>query len=573
LLVCTGLLFVPRLLKRIGNTNADDELRTLLVAGLLFLMAVISVKAGYSLALGAFLLGAIVAEMPQKNGVEKAFSGARDIFSAVFFVAIGMMIDVKLFAEVWLVIFGLGAVMIVVRVLAVGLALIVVGQPPSEARHVSLLLIPVGEFSFLIAQLGVQSKVLPERAYPIVVGISMLTVFATPIINRRAGPLLAFFDRVDPAWFKRLIAVYHRWLGHPSSLGQGRSAWGPARARLGKIAIQLLFVTGLLTFSGLILRSLRENPQLNAFDPVWFNMVFWAGLAVLVLIPLIAVWRDLAALAHVVALATTERTPHLPARLVASLVKLLGGAALIYWLSQVLPVAALSRWAWLVVIIVMAAIIAVFYRRLVALDDNWQADMAGTLAGGESTSAAKTAVTLGDQPWLDNARSWNLNVQECVLPEHVAIAGHTLRELDVRARFGCSVVEIERQGTVLIAPDLSTRLYAGDRLLLLGPAGNLERARTALSTLQANPDSRSIDESRLESVAVPAGFPRTMSVLEMQDAAGSHVLIVGIQHNGERRVNPVGGDLIQPADILLVLGEPDKITSLRQWLMTKTLGS
>ncbi|MBE0596767.1 MAG: cation:proton antiporter, partial [Desulfuromonadales bacterium] len=100
LLVITGLLFIPGLLQRLDG-KADPELQTIVIAGVLFLVALMAVKAGYSLALGAFLLGAVVAEMPQRSGVEKSFGGARDMFSSVFFVTIGMMIEVKLMLGVW----------------------------------------------------------------------------------------------------------------------------------------------------------------------------------------------------------------------------------------------------------------------------------------------------------------------------------------------------------------------------------------------------------------------------------------------------------------------------------------
>src|SRR5690606_15421749 len=129
------------------------------------LLSLIAVRAGYSLALGAFLLGAIVAEIPQRTSVEKAFTGMRDVFSSVFFVAIGMMIDLRLVLPVWPMVLGLTVFVMVVRPLATGAALIICGARAREARRSGLLLTPLGEFSFIIAQLGVTSTVLPERYY------------------------------------------------------------------------------------------------------------------------------------------------------------------------------------------------------------------------------------------------------------------------------------------------------------------------------------------------------------------------------------------------------------------------
>ena len=130
LIVMGALLFVPRLLKRL-QARADPELETIIVAGLLLVLALAAVWAGYSLALGAFLLGAVVAELPQRHQVEHSFEGVRDIFSSVFFVSIGMLIDVHLVLEVWPWILGLGIFVLVVRPVSVGLALVLTGTAPA----------------------------------------------------------------------------------------------------------------------------------------------------------------------------------------------------------------------------------------------------------------------------------------------------------------------------------------------------------------------------------------------------------------------------------------------------------
>ena len=113
-----GLLIVPWLLRRL-SISAGEELQTIMTAGLLFGLAVLAALAGYSLTLGAFLLGAIVAETPHRVQVERTFEGLRDVFSAVFFVAAGMLIDVRLLGETWLLILGVSLLTIAGRTVAV----------------------------------------------------------------------------------------------------------------------------------------------------------------------------------------------------------------------------------------------------------------------------------------------------------------------------------------------------------------------------------------------------------------------------------------------------------------------
>ncbi len=140
------MLIVPWLLKKM-SLSAGEELPTIVVAGLLFIMAYLADKAGFSLALGAFMLGAIVAETPHKTQVGRAFEGMRDVFSAVFFVSIGMLIALHAVVESLLLIVGITAFVLVARPLAVTTGMLVIGNSSKEALRVGLTVTPLGEFS------------------------------------------------------------------------------------------------------------------------------------------------------------------------------------------------------------------------------------------------------------------------------------------------------------------------------------------------------------------------------------------------------------------------------------------
>ena len=157
-----GLLAVPWLLRRM-SIAADEELQTLGVAGLLLGLAVVAQASGYSLALGAFLLGVIVAETLHRNQVERAFEGIRAVFSAVFFVAIGLQIDWRqLWDAVGLIALVAGFTLIA-RPVAVSAGLTLVGTPLRDALRTGLTATPIGEFSFVIAQLGVARALVPAQ--------------------------------------------------------------------------------------------------------------------------------------------------------------------------------------------------------------------------------------------------------------------------------------------------------------------------------------------------------------------------------------------------------------------------
>src|SRR4029079_13414797 len=129
-----------------------------------------------------------------------------------FFVSIGMMIDLRLLGEIWLPVLALSLFSLVVRPVACGLAVMLRRVSPRQARRGGLLLTPLGEFTFIIAQAGITAAILPPSFYPLAVGLSVLTVLATPIMNRFADPILRGLEAIEPAPLTRFIAAYQSWL-------------------------------------------------------------------------------------------------------------------------------------------------------------------------------------------------------------------------------------------------------------------------------------------------------------------------------------------------------------------------
>lgn len=558
LLVMAGLFLIPKLLRRV-EAKADPELQTIVVAGMLFLMALMAVKAGYSVALGSFLLGAIVAEMPQKSGVDKAFSGMRDMFSSVFFVSIGMMIDVKLMVEVWPLILALTLFTLVVRSVSTGLALILVGTPPREARQAGLTLMPLGEFTFVIAQLGVTKAVLPPHFYPVAVGVSILTVLITPLINRHAAPVLRFVEKAEPAFLRRILEIYHNWLAQLSSLQDSQLWWQLSKKRVFQIALEILFVTGLLSFSGAFLAVFQQSPLADTLTPSTVKLTFFTIIGLLVLIPLFAIWRNLSVLAMIFAELAETRT-RLPSPIVENSFKVFSAVGIAYWLFRIVPVASMSKWAWLAIFAVLAIVLVIFSRRLIYWHSKWQGSLKDVFA------ARQTLVVTGERQWMKDSASWDINLQEFILPEHAACSGNSIAALEVRSRFGCSIMEIERQGHTIIAPEPGTVLYSGDRLLLLGKSAQIDAARADLGRTKSAEKATDFDEVRLETVSVLSGSCIGSSLAELRIPFHTGVLVVGIERSGEKIINPSGEERLVEGDELLVLGSPEQIRGFQFWL-------
>lgn len=559
LIVGAGLLLIPRLMRRL-EVRAEPETQTLIVAGLMCGLALTAAKAGYSIALGAFLFGAIVAEIPQKLAVEQSFRGLRDLFSSVFFVSIGMMIDLRVLAEVWPLILGVSMFALLVRPLACGLALVLVGTPPREAREAALLLTPLAEFSFIIAQLGVTTAVLPPSFYPVAVGASILTILAAPTVNRHRAAIVGRWETLEPAWLTRALEAYHAWLAQFRARPARTPLWRLMRPRLGQVALEILFVSGVLVFGERLLARIAQAAVLRQVDATTLGYLFWSAIALVSVVPLVAIWRNVSAVAMMVAEAA--ETARLPRQALERPVKALTALGLLTWVYLLLPHARFPQWGWLAIAAGAALVVARFSRRLVYWHSDWLVSVRDVLADRRADLAelrhdARTA--LGE-----DLGAWDVAMSEVVLPDGAAAAGRTLAELALPARARCAVVEVERNGRPIRTPPSGFVLSPGDRLLVVGQAAHLSAARAALETgaVAANPVD---DFARLvlDTCRVPDGDPeRTLA--ELGVAARTGVRVVGIQRGADRIISPAAAERIRRGDQLLLLGTIEAIERFRR---------
>lgn len=559
LLIGAGLLLIPRLMRRL-ETRADPEMQTVIVAGLLFALALAAAKAGYSIALGAFLFGAIVAELPQKLGVESSFRGLRDMFSSVFFVSIGMMIDLKLLVDVWPMVFALTAFALVARPLACGFALILVGTPPTEARRAGLLLTPLGEFSFIIAQLGVTSAILPATYYPIAVGASILTILATPLMSRHREAILRSVNRIEPRWVARSLEAYHEWFVQLRDRPSRAPLWTLLRPRLGQIAVELLFASGLLIFSEVLLNATTGAEVMRHFDTSTVSYVYWSCITILVLVPVAAIWRNCSALAML--MSEVWASHRLPRTVIERTLKAAVLLGLISWLFLLLPRAPFSTWGWLIIAIGAAVVVTLFSRSLIFWHSQWRASVQDVLADrradlGEMRAQARASLQ-------ENLDTWNVALSDATLPAGSTHAGKTLAELSIPSRFGCAVIEIERNGHLIHAPTGSHALYPGDKVLFVGPSAQIDAVRTLLETGTHHVDGDpGFSGVVLDTCAVGDSLIGK-SLAELSLSAHSGIRVVGILRDGQRIINPPAHENICRGDELLVLGTFDKIRLFRK---------
>jgi len=206
-----GILIVPRLLNYVARFKSNEML-LVTVLGLLFGFCLLVIKLQYSVALGAFLVGAIMAESRQIHRIERLVEPLRDMFSAIFFVAIGLLLDPKVLAQYWLPILVITLAVVFGKLLSCGISTFLMGHGGRTPMRVGMGLAQIGEFSFVIAALGVSLQVTSDFLYPIVVAVSAVTALLTPYLIRVADPLSVRAAKLVPANIAAILGWYVRWL-------------------------------------------------------------------------------------------------------------------------------------------------------------------------------------------------------------------------------------------------------------------------------------------------------------------------------------------------------------------------
>ncbi len=569
LLVLSALFFVPRLLLRLSQAGRS-EVRTIVVIALLLFLAWLAQIAGYSMALGAFLLGVVVASTPQKLEIERVFEGLRDMFGAVFFVAMGMLVDFRLLVTAWPLVLGVTAFALFFRPLAAGVALVLAGNESRTAIRAGLSLTPLGEFSFIIAQLGVSAGAVPETFFPIAVGASLLTTLAAPSLMRRSGPISNWVDNRLPLMLREWIAFYQAWLERMVGGRQRSFLWKLTSRRLGQILGGVFLISALVLMVRPVYGWVRDQLGDHWLFTNGTAIMFWTVFGVLVLGPLVAIWRNVGALSMIVA-ERAVRDARRPATLQPLLERALRGASavlLLLWLLSLMPFGASVLSAFLVVLGIVVLLAAVLWRRLIYWQSKLEIELRTQLRSAVGEKDSHDLI----QMLNEKKDAWELQAEEYTLPEFSAAAARCIGDLALRRRLGCSIASIDRHGIIIVNPSADVILYPQDKLLLLGSTEQIDRAIAEMGTARTAPVAGEMEEFSLETLYVPEGSPIAgRTLLEMDLLRNAGVQVAGIQRGSKRILTPGGSDKIEANDHLLVLGTTLQISEFEEWLNGKVL--
>jgi CPA2 family monovalent cation:H+ antiporter-2 len=496
-LIGIGLLIVPRLTRAVF---ALERTETILVTsvGICFAFALLAVTFGYSVALGAFIAGSLVAESGHGKAIERLVQPVTDMFGAIFFVAVGMLINPQLIIDNLGAVALLTAVVLIGKVFFVTIGAFAVGQGVRTSVQSGMSLAQIGEFSFIIATLGLTLGAIRGFMYPVAVAVSAITTLATPILIKRSARVASWVDRTLPRTLQTYVALYGSWIERLGSRPRERSSRGTARRRILLLIVDTTLLIGIVIGAALNLETLTlrlaEAANLTSLAARWILIAVATGAAGPLIIGVLRITRvlshDLAAHAFPekatgqVDLAAAPRNT-MEVTLHLMMVITIGGLLVV--ITQ--PFLPLFRGA-IVLALVLIVLSAALWRSATNLQGH-------TRAGAEIIALALSKQMTDEQAEMDADDVQRVQaalpgfgepIPVTLVPGSRAI-GRTLGELDLRGSTGATVLTIlKRGGDEVVLPTGSDELNEGDVVFLAGANLAVKAARNLLQSGQLRPE-------------------------------------------------------------------------------------
>lgn len=472
-----GFLIVPRLLAFVARFDSDEML-LVTVLGLAFGFCLLVVRLDYSVALGAFVIGAVMAESRQLRAIERLVRPLRDMFSAIFFVAIGLMIDPRMLLTHWQPVLAITLAVVVGKVLTCSFGAFLGGNDTRNSLRVGMGLAQIGEFSFIIASLGLTLKVTSDFLYPIAVAVSAITTLLTPYLIKSADGVVNRFDRVAPPALVNTLAIYTNWVGQ---LGQRRpsAATKLIRRWVAQMGLNVALITAVFIAAAFV--GQRPPAWLGRLgqNAPWLKAGLWLTAAILSLPMFIATSRKLQALGLLIAdlkvkeAAAGKRTQAIRA-IVAQVIPI-SGTVILGLYVLILSSALLPTFKAMLALLLLAGCISWLLRRFfIKAYARAQVALEDTFAQPPAPLPQKPPAAL--QSVLREA-----DLETIPIAAGSRAAGKLIRELELRTRTGANIVGIEREGGNIVNPSADEELQSGDQVLLLGTRSQLDAARRRLS--------------------------------------------------------------------------------------------
>ncbi|WP_207535592.1 cation:proton antiporter [Desertivirga arenae] len=535
----SGIFLIPSLLKRVSRFMTDETMLILSLA-LCLAMVILATKAGFSPALGAFIMGSILAETVYAERIEHLTLSVKDLFAAVFFVSVGMLINPQVLVDYALPILVITVVTVGGKFLSSALGALLSGQPLKTSVQTGMSLAQIGEFSFIIATLGLSLKVTSDFLYPIAVAVSAITTFTTPYLIKASNSFHGALERNMPKSWIRLINNY-------STSTQGITTTSDWKILLKAYGVNF-FIQSVILIGIVVLVSRFVFPfALKHIESDLLAKIVVFALSMVLMAPflwsLAAKRVEKRAYSHLWLNTQYSRGP-----LVA--LELIRLALAITFVAILLTSIFETTIAVIILTIVVVAVLSIFSSRLNGFYSRLENRFVSNLNARDNQMAAPII------PWESHLATMQVSANS-------PFSGHTLVELGIREKYGVNIAMIERGKKMIATPGKDERLFPYDKLTVIGTDEELAALKHLLETEEnEDPQYDYRDNIQLHKLQLSSRSPLcNKSIRESSVREQTQGLLVAVEREGKRILNPDSSFILHEKDLIWIVGNRDKINS------------
>jgi CPA2 family monovalent cation:H+ antiporter-2 len=543
----TGIFFIPSLLKR-ARAFMNEEILLIISIAMCFLMVYLAAEAGFSPALGAFVMGSLLAETAQSEKIEHLVKPVKDLFGAIFFVSVGMLIDMKMIGEYVGPVVLITLVCIFGKILTTGIGALVSGNSLKVSMQTGMSLAQIGEFSFIIASLGISAKATSAFLYPVIIAVSGITTFTTPYLIKASGPFYTWVDKKLPEkWRKSLL----RYTSEATTISS-TSDWQ---------LVLRSFLINVIVFSVLLVAIVYVSsnfvlPLVEGYVDYNFGSITASFITMLLMAPFL--WglvirnEKNESFARIYA----QQKYRGPIWLMRGVKIALGLFFIVFLLDEFFSLS-IALYGALVMIIVLT----VFRRKLQALYDSLENRFIANLNDKELQEELKIREDYATRR-NEALAPWDAHMTTFDVEPESSFVGKRLEELKWREQIGINIAMIKRGNLTILVPTKDDYIFPGDKLFVIC-TDTQEKKMNVILKAKLTDAIATEAEVQLEKFTIGSNSPLIGKNIRESDIRTKHRgLIVGVEREGKRILNPESTLVFQEGDVVWIVGEKKQLQAL-----------
>ena len=536
-----GIFFIPTLLKRAKKLMNDETLLVVSIA-MCFLMVFLSSRAGFSPALGAFVMGSLLAETTKAEKIEYLVKPVKDLFGAIFFVSVGMMVDLNMMGQFTWPIILITLICIIGKVLTTGMGALMSGNTLKVSLQTGMSLAQIGEFSFIIAALGANLKVTSTFLYPIIIAVSAITTFTTPYLIRASGPFYNWIDSRLPEKWRNAMTRFSAETQTITTLSDWQKV---LRSFLVNALIFSVILGSIIYVSATYL-----PPWIEANTNYAFGGITAAIITLVIMAPFL--WgltvrnEQNESFARIYA----QQKYRGPIWLMRGIKIALGLFFIIFLLNRFFSLSVALYGAF-----IMTGLFIGLSKKLQALYDHIEDRFIKNLNDRQLQEEIRILELQTSRRNVALA-PWDAHMTTFDVEPEANIIGRSLEDLRWRENIGVNIAMIKRGQITILLPQKHDRIFPGDKLFIICTDVQEKRMNAVL-----RPDKRLIEglidtEVGLDKFTIEHGSPLIQkSIRESGLRLDKKVLVVGIERNGQRLLNPESTTVFDEGDVVWIVGD------------------